>query len=221
MIFDIDWRKNGTGMHTLFITQRLVQSLPNITEVHYVDMSEISKDRAFDTMKALSEKFGFAPPQDRHYFEGKMYGDLQPFMPIRFHIEELDATILINLKQWFQRGEIDKTEELMPLAYQNHEDFGHLKIYVDCKDSVKFSSSESIVLAQAQITRIFKTLEQEIRHKNDIKVSEEDVLEYLRVNPHLAKDLKIILDEELQDLKVKRPDIIASWKYYLAFESFC
>ena len=53
------------------------------------------------------------------------------------------------------------------------------------------------------------------------QIKEEQILIYLKENKILRKKLKQILDEELAHIKIHRPDIVASWKYYNEFEKIC
>ena len=55
----------------VFIQNSLANVFKHSGEITYLDISELSKEKAFNTMTKLSQKFGFNPPkeEDRQFFE--------------------------------------------------------------------------------------------------------------------------------------------------------
>ncbi len=74
---------------------------------------------------------------------------------------------------------------------------------------------------KAYLLRLISRLQQQKEIENKKKLSESQVLEYLREHTYLRIKFKQILDEHLAYIKQERPDIVASWKYYQEFERMC
>ncbi|EAJ5955222.1 DUF2972 domain-containing protein, partial [Campylobacter jejuni] len=53
------------------------------------------------------------------------------------------------------------------------------------------------------------------------KVTEIDILEWIKQDQDLILSLKEMFERELICIKQHRPDIVASWKYYQEFEKMC
>ncbi|EAL3768807.1 DUF2972 domain-containing protein, partial [Campylobacter jejuni] len=53
------------------------------------------------------------------------------------------------------------------------------------------------------------------------KINENDVLNYIKKDKELMREVKKIFDQEYETIKQHRPDIVASWKYYQEFEKMC
>lgn len=213
-------------MQGMFATNDIIKSIPSISEVHYIDMSQIIGSKTYNTMNELSHKFGFPPPKDKHYFEGSLYGELRAFLPIRFHIPITDGQVelVCNLQQHnltLNEYKHDVTLQLMPNSYKDDKNFSHVKIYATNKTLEKLQDNRNIYLTKKELENLFDVVQKEMLCNNAKKLKESDVLTYLSQNPKLAKSLKAILDNELSHIKQTRLDIIESWKYYLEFEAIC
>ena len=213
-------------MRGSFITTEIVESLPNLTDLHYIDTNEITGARTFDTLNRLAGIFGFTPPKERHYFEGVLYGNLRPFMPLRFLVPYRDRDghleLVCTIMQFGElKGLVNVTSKLRPKNYEEDKDFSHVAIYVDGSSLCHLEDSGFVEFVRANLDSLFITLRQGIERVNAKKISEKEVLDYLRERPSLALSLKGLLDRELKLVKQKRPDLVQSWKHYLEFERLC
>lgn len=64
-------------------------------------------------------------------------------------------------------------------------------------------------------------LEKKIDEIENSKINENDVLNYIKKDKELMREVKKIFDQEYETIKQHRPDIVASWKYYQEFEKMC
>ena len=62
-------------------------------------------------------------------------------------------------------------------------------------------------------------LQERVKLEDSKLITESQVLDYLKDNKQLAKNLKMIFDYEFQDLANRRRDIIASWEHYDRFQA--
>ncbi|MCX2716495.1 DUF2972 domain-containing protein [Helicobacter sp. MIT 21-1697] len=206
--------------HSWFILNELLTSLPHITQKHYVDMSEITKDRAFETMKRLSHIFGFETPKevDKHLFEEQAYAHLYFILPLHLCLVLQDCQITLTLAK--NAKDIDITDKIMPPSYQNNPDLENCKVYVKTHKEVQMIQSH-FEMIQRELIATLEALLHIVVTKKQQALSEKDILEYFASHPQIAKNFKALCDKDLQDLKRERADIIESWTHYQAFESLC
>ncbi|MCV3549395.1 DUF2972 domain-containing protein [Campylobacter sp. CNRCH_2013_0671h] len=205
----------------------------NIT---YIDMEEIKPEKAFDTMCALANKFGFNKPIDESFFKGVMNGDLTGFIPINFFANEenLDCNDVFVYKNNSIHLQITSTNLIKfygkskeyiniisdffdkPLKYDN------LGIFIKPQDYEQLKQNcELLQATKKYLANFIKALEERIEIEKSKLFKEDDVLNYLKENKELRIRLKKLLDKELIHIKQYRPDIVASWKYYQEFERMC
>ncbi|EGK8070249.1 DUF2972 domain-containing protein, partial [Campylobacter upsaliensis] len=73
----------------------------------------------------------------------------------------------------------------------------------------------------AKIALALEKLKKQVDFKRS-RVKEEQLLNYLKRHPNIAKKFKKVIDEKhLPFIKAVRPDIVNSWKYYKEFEKMC
>lgn len=185
-------------------------------------MSEITKNRAFDTMKSLSRKLEFESPKEENklLFEKQAYANLYQFFPITLMIKIRDYEFHLILTNHIDRKDIDLTQMLIPLSYQNNPNLESCKVCVKShKEAQKISANLKQI--QKELINVLDTLLQIVETKKSHAITENDILEYFAQHPQLAKDFKKICDKDLQSLRYEQPEIIESWKHYQAFESLC
>lgn len=200
----------------------MLSSLPHTTERYYLDMKEITKERAFDTMTFLSQTLGFQAPkeQDRELFERQVWANLYFILPFNLQIPLFDSKSLrLTFAQVGHKGE-NLTQILIPQSYQKNTNLENIQIYIENKKDIQIIN-ENLKMIQAEIIKTLEVLLEIIATKQSHAVSEKDILEYLKSHPQVAKDLKEILDNDLQEIKHDRPDIVESWQYYQEFEVLC
>ena len=217
-------RLSRRDLSTVFTTTEIIESIPSITHLRYIDTSEITGAKTFDTLTRLSSVLGFPPPdpKDRHYFEGALYGELRPFVPLRFLVpyktQNLEFTCsLAQLDK--KEGVQDITSLVAPKGYENDANFSHLRIYA--KEPTTILVNEALELARVNLEQLFNALDLELKRPRGLKATEERILDYLKSKPKLAMDLKGILDRELRLVRQERPELVQSWKHYLEFERLC
>ena len=223
----LELRLGGNGMSTVFTTTEIIESIPSITHLHYIDTSEITGAKTFETLTRLSNTLGFPPPdpKERHYFEGSMYGDLKPFVPLFFTVYSPfgQMELVCNLNQTdcdLSLGLSDVTN-LLANDYMADKNFSHIRVYATEPTTAILGQRKCVDLARAGLEALFNAINLEIKRLKRLKTTEDHILEYLRSQPELAMDLKGILDKELSLVKQSRPELVQSWKHYLEFERLC
>lgn len=212
-------RKDKNALHSEFIFNELLSSLPYITQKYYVDMEEIKATKAFATMQDLSQKLGFPPPKEenRHLFKRQVYAHLYFLFPFYLIITTEDSEVKLLFTNHNNIKEINVTQKLMPPSYQNNPNLENCKVFVETHKEVQ-EISRYFTQIQTELIATLEILLKIVEIKKSKALNEENVLEYFASHPKIAKDFKAILDKDLQDLKAQRPDIIESWKYYQTFE---
>ncbi len=210
-------RKNPSSFHDIFITRELLSSLPTITEKHYIDMHDISGKKTFETMQDLSHKFGFEFVKNRKFFERKVYNNLYSLLPCRIHVSLENMHVKLTLT--FESNHVNITSIIMPQSFQNNPKLEEIQVDVKTPKDARIVA-KNLAICQAELLRILDVFLQISTIKQAHAVSEYDVLEYLKSHPTIARNLKEILDDDLQDIKRERPDIVQTWTHYHKFEEF-
>lgn len=215
--------------------------------IYPLDMSRLSPENALDTMRELGEKFGFAPPEKaRENFYGykEFRGYIRYLVPLLlwarkedkiFRLKDAPAAIdptwikpenpdgcfffridrnsgdhicqMINIISELTDHSIKKdlgvymTEEQWEELRKDEEFWGEIKGYLS-----EFVGAIAASTDEAE-EKIF---------------SEEDALEWLRgADKRLVLKLRTFFHIHMKFFKENFPEIVASWKYYAAFEDFC
>ncbi|WP_300905227.1 DUF2972 domain-containing protein [Helicobacter rodentium] len=213
----------------------------NIDKVYYLDMSAISQERAFETMKTLSEIFGFSPPNKEaqsafNYFEFR--GNLRWLLPLKLYANKADIfniykkgainqedlqinekdSVVLNLTRILNNTEM---KNILPNIFQSDlcNDMG---IYVNGEHLEILEKDKEFYEAVKEYLRDFcQAIKTELDRTEQVRIKEIDVLDYLKENKQKRIELKNLLDKELKHIKANRPDIVESWKYYQEFERMC
>ncbi|TXE80500.1 DUF2972 domain-containing protein, partial [Campylobacter peloridis] len=191
------------------------------SNIFYIDMEEIKPEKAFDTMCALADKFGFSRPIDEKKFSHIVFDDTIGYFPMRLHINNI--VVVVNTE--FRAKQTQQSKEYIniisdffdkPLKYDN------LGIFIKPQDYEQLKQNNELLQATKNyLTNFIKALEERIEIEKSKLFKENDVLNYLKENKKLRVKLKKLLDKELVHLKQYRPDIVVSWKYYQEFEKMC
>ncbi|MCH5323001.1 MAG: DUF2972 domain-containing protein [Helicobacter sp.] len=91
-----------------------------------------------------------------------------------------------------------------------HQDYENLK-----KIKVLYEATKEYIKGYIE------ALKAEVKRNKANLYSEEELLEYLKIDSNLRKEIKELCDTELTYIKENHPDFIASWKYYQEFERMC
>lgn len=226
-----------TFHHNIYFSQNslLRAFCGRIKKVHYMDMSAISKERAFETFQDLSARFGFNPPVNREFFEGKLYGSLHAILPFFLCVEydTLDSLSQRNTapqKQVFKMlittlQKQDNTQHSLDMTkhFAVPDEFSNIRIYADIRTYDDFCKSKDFKAIfdsiKLYLNGFFLSLRVQCQAKKSI--SEYQIIEYLYANPSLALELKNLLDRELAHIKANASEIVQSWEYYQGFEMMC
>lgn len=227
--------------NVIFIQNSLLHALSGrIKSVYYMDMSAISKERAFESFQDLSARFGFNPPVDREIFEGKLYGSLSAILPFYLCVEydSLDSAqaapppqgisapqkrVLKMLITTLQKQDNTQHSTDMTKYFVVPDEFSNIRIYANKKNYKEFMQSinakQVFDSVKTYLNGFFEVLYKQTQTKKVI--DESEILTYLKANPQLAFKLKSLLDRELAHIKANAPEIVQSWGYYQGFEMMC
>ncbi|ELY0805673.1 DUF2972 domain-containing protein, partial [Campylobacter upsaliensis] len=201
----------------------LYKALKNITEIKIINSADLIGKRGAETMLNLAEEFKFNIPdyeKNKEIFSLKI-AEYIPIFPIfvdcrkyfkcficltKLQLKDKNY-INININAYFGF----KDEEFIACVHKNELEFfkqNVSKIHL-CKDKL------------AKIALALEKLKKQVDFKRS-RVKEEQLLNYLKRHPNIAKKFKKVIDEKhLPFIKAVRPDIVASWKYYKEFEKMC
>ncbi|WP_270985121.1 DUF2972 domain-containing protein [Campylobacter upsaliensis] len=199
----------------------LRKRLKNIKHINIIDGAELVGEKGEKTMMRLSKKFDFTIS---NFEKNKKIFSLR--------IAEYSAIfpIFVDCRKYFKCFICLTKIQLMDKNYININAYFNFKDeeFIACvhKDELeKFQQNISkINLYKDKLAKIALALEK-LKKQVDFKrsrVKEEQLLDYLKRHPNIAKKFKEILDEKhLSFIKKERPDIVDSWKYYKEFEKMC
>ncbi|TLD90509.1 DUF2972 domain-containing protein [Helicobacter sp. MIT 03-1614] len=206
-----------------FHDTQLKNALINLKDSVIIDMSEIVGEKTFDTIKRLSKELGFPAPieEEKEKFATQRAIEYLNFLPITFQVEISKRKIHIIIQD-----NAYKTNYLniTPLLFNKQDCFYERIIICTTKEDWDILKKQDIKMLEevkAYLLRLISRLQQQKEIENKKKLSESQVLEYLREHTYLRIKFKQILDEHLAYIKQERPDIVASWKYYQEFERMC
>ncbi|TLE16646.1 DUF2972 domain-containing protein [Helicobacter apodemus] len=190
-------------------------------KVYYIDLQELSQQKAFKTMQTLSHSFGFPQPkeEDKAFYEEKAYNALSfLFLPLIITIPISSHNIEITITTYQQTIHFQSQKSINEFFSIPQNLNIHLLIYP--KD-LKILKSNLEVFSQVinYINNILLEMQEATLRHNQAKLKEKDILEIVATNPLLKRELKEFLDYELQDIKKCRRDIVDSWEHYRAFEA--
>lgn len=231
-------KEQGVG-----IWASLVEAL-NPLDLVYMDMQEIAKDRAFDTLTNLALHFGFNAPQekDRKIYEAKHFSG-----NLFFLWSNAPLVLWVNSKDLGKRYSKRNSKNTVANSEVKILKEGSFKIYFAAPegflgviDIAKCFKSEivkeiGIYMTESEfetlckdsilweetkeyINEFLEYLNMESKKAQKERVTTEQILEALKQDKEAAKNLESVLEPALKHLKKIRPDIIKSWKYYQNFK---
>ncbi|EAI3669864.1 DUF2972 domain-containing protein, partial [Campylobacter upsaliensis] len=210
----------------------LIQKMPSITDIYFFDFNEFEPKNVFLTWNKLAKLFHFSIP-DRLLLETRRE-------VVRFGLSVLPAC-LYALEEDVTKNKEDRSglnkeggyeiyisadviqkfrEDIIIIDETNINDS---KIIAYVKDECKDILHNEKLLQESKkfLEGYFQALRENVDKTKENLITERKVLEYLKKDIHTRNKIKKLLDEELNYLKIHRPDIVASWKYYKEFEKMC
>ena len=229
------------------IWDSLVRAL-NPVDLVYMDMQEISKERAFDTLQKLSLHFGFNAPQekDRKIYEAKHFSGNLFFLwsnaPFTLWINHKDLESKYSKKNpnnvlTTRENPIIDTQNSYKILFTFPEKFDglvdimhHFTGEIGSQVGAYMQEAEFEALrkdlplweaTQEYVNEFLEYLSIESNKAQSERITTEQVLEALAKDKVVAKNLEAVLEPELAHIKANRPDIVESWKHYQRFIKIC
>ncbi|TKX30061.1 invasion protein, partial [Campylobacter sp. MIT 12-5580] len=239
--FNFAGLKNTSSFFSQFLSKRI-----NFNTINYIDMSEITPDKAFQTLSNLAKQFSFpAPKKEMEYLchVQEFKGYLRYLFPLKLYANKKDLENAFSLHNIHNKKHytIDKENSITllfcRLTTYNKNTVNLMKeiIYNDLSEHIGICiSKKQYDLLQGDEDFFKKLKNYLIEFINEIKkaidegeknlIKEEKLLEILRQNKDEREKLKSFYKDDInciEGIKQTRPDIIASWKYYNEFEKMC
>ncbi|MCX2716271.1 DUF2972 domain-containing protein [Helicobacter sp. MIT 21-1697] len=205
-----------------FHDTQLKNALINLQDSIIIDMSEIVGERAFETIKRLSQSLGFPAPkeEERERFKENI-SQYNALLPLSLFIKSKKKNIYIYLMDKVYKD--DKVyQNLTPFLFNQDCFYDRIIVCANKKD-FEILKQDTKILEEVKdyLLRFIQRLQEQKNIEDTKKITESQVLEYLREHKDLRIRFKHILDEHLAYIKKERPDIVESWKYYQEFERMC
>lgn len=211
----------------IFIQNSLQEALSHtLSQTHYIDMQQITSQNAYATMLDLSQKFGFnAPDKDSVIWTTKMFGELNGVLPFSLHIplggeasgQVLEVSITLEQYAMWQRGITYLLQDLI-----KQTPFTNIAITIPSTQATLLHKDPSILPRLESFMQGFiEALQKRVEYINTHKITEAQVLDFLREHTDVAKKLEATLERELAHIKQSRADIVEGWGYYQQFKKLC
>ncbi|MGX3043854.1 DUF2972 domain-containing protein [Helicobacter sp. T3_23-1056] len=212
--------------------------IDNISYVYCVEFNDLKSDKAFDTFSKMAHIFDFDKPKNKDFFANKQWTEIYTLLPTTLYVHPDDLEIenqifdslnkrdsipiIITLpshltekqKDFIDIGSIFESnltiDETMVLIIIEQEHFLKLK-----DNDILYNTTIKFLMDYISAIR------KELHRRNKDKITEKQILDFLRQNHKVRKTIKNILDNELTYIKTNHPDFIQKWKYYLEFEKMC
>ncbi|WP_301009338.1 DUF2972 domain-containing protein, partial [Helicobacter sp. UBA3407] len=195
-------------------------------------------------------RFPLPKEEDRKFYESKINNQYRYLLPIIFRVNEeikilveqstynIEFILGLNLSSSIVGGflainDYNKNELLnhtfsilqdnMDIISQlNLDSLGlQIKILADKKQSQEIAYQANHSNLKNDLQQYLFALKEKIQSIETNKVTESQVLEYLKEHKDLRKIYQTYFEKEFVHIKQVRPDIVESWKYYQEFERMC
>lgn len=243
-------KDNRLSEEVLMFDSFLTLMHEKIDFIYCVEFKKLKPEFAYETWRDLAQKFGFEAPKNPEIFKNRINrnrGDLV-HLPVELYIHPADLkhrfiqgrdsqrqntlslsmqggfSLIITLPHYLNEEQktfkelseeffnekliISDTQILLIIKQQDYENLKKIKaLYEATKEYIK---------------GYIEALKAEVKRNKANLYSEEELLEYLKIDSKLRKEIKeLCCDSELAYIKENYPDFIASWKYYNEFEKIC
>ena len=144
-------------------------------------------------------------------FNSKMEGenfDICIFTNIIFNLILKEKKDLINIIEFLELKNNALSADLVIMIEKQH--FEILQ-----KDAVLLNRIKDY------LKKSIESLAQQNENYKKLALSENDILNFLSNSKNCRKIFKAYLEDRVIWFKENRPNILASWKYYLEFENIC
>ena len=209
----------------IFIQNSLQESLQKvITQTHYIDMQQITSQNAYATLLDLSHKLDFNPPEkDSVIWTTKMFGEINGVLPFSLRIplsdegQVLEVSVTLEQYAMWQRGITYLLQDFIKST-----PFTNIAITIPSDKAALLHDEPSLLPRLESFMQGFiEALQRRVEYINTHKITEVQVLDFLREHKDVAKKLEAKLDRELAHIVRNRPDIVEGWGYYQQFKELC
>ena len=183
-----------------------------ISELIFIDMQNLSKDNAFNTMQNLAKKFNFQCPNSKDFFTHKLYGDITALIPLTISINGGGKIIFSTTQQIFLKEKCIKN--VSNIFFKEDLLYG-LNAYSN--SDIDKLDKELITLITIHLNTYYKTILEIANTITANLINEDQIIEYLNKHKELKTKYKIVFDDEVSIVKKYAPNIVESWVYYNKF----
>lgn len=232
---------NFTDFHDTDLRKALINIADE--DIICIDMSDIVGEKAFETMNTLAKELHFPAPEpsDKEKFEVNVsyYEGLLPLVfriqaeqrSIAFHLIDkifaLDERIYVKIPVdevdiWQHKNAFEHYQDITQFLFEKDSFYERIIVCIEKKDfEILKQDIKTCEQIKTYLLTFIPRLEEQRKIEESKKISEEQILQYLRTHKELALQAKAVFDRHLAFLKSVRPDIIESWKYYQEFLQVC
>ena len=173
----------------------------DFNKIDMLDISNIEPNKAFETFCKLASQYGFELPNNRNFLPRVHIQEFCGFLPLKYSIQ--GTTFLIT------QHKQDSMREII---------WGLQKVGI-------YIYAENVEISQYAKEKLAKFVDKliaMIEFENKFhKINENDLIILLECESTALNLMREILQKEAKFVKVLRPDIVKSWKYYNEFEKMC
>ncbi|MDE5602355.1 MAG: DUF2972 domain-containing protein, partial [Helicobacter sp.] len=209
--------------------------------IYYLDVLELYPDKIIQTAHTLAKDFGWDLKKEallrftKQNFRGKFYPNLPRCLIV--HPDDLKNPNTNNPQSFNKDGGIkihimdspnanmsffDVTKDLFPGDF---EDFiqDDIKFLAENQNAIEELKGNSKLLEQTRIylKEFVRDLQLTTAWQRENLISEYEEIAYIFYNVELRNLFKATIAQQWGHLKICRPDIIKSWKYYQEFLKIC
>ncbi|WP_143428706.1 DUF2972 domain-containing protein [Helicobacter sp. 12S02232-10] len=195
-------------------------------ELIYIDMKELSAQKAFDTMKKVCQKIGLPAPDSNEIFSKKIADSLalniekdfffskNKIMPCDVYLKILpyENTLhkkFIFLVEKFSSPHLQEQMISICLIGKNKRDIR--------KKILKNKNALDFILEKINDYAI--QIKEKFARYEELKINENDVLKYFENDPVLYDKFNQLLEYEVSGIRKNTPQIPENWVYYNKFLS--
>ncbi|MFQ6342738.1 DUF2972 domain-containing protein, partial [Campylobacter sp. VTCC 70190] len=201
-------------------------------QINYLDMLKIKPEYILNTLEELNNLYCFNKiPLKKDIDGGMAYDELGVLFPLTLlaNLKDIDEDgvdeifeILITTKQIFKLHNVKDYKEINFILFENEIAFENLIFCIHEKKIASFKNNMNLIkYVRSYLKEFIDKLETKINLKKKHLINEVQILDFLKSNILLMEKWKEIFKRELVHIKQHRPDIVASWKYYMEFEKMC
>jgi len=208
-------------------------------EVFYIDNNEILPQNVletFRTFKPFLNAFNLELlEKEKGFLTQRLMSGLRYILPLRMHLKDIEIYIdlkypLLTFHTSFDEKILAKQTSALDFIFENYIDMSnnlfdeelaildYVGFFIPKEQISKFQITAELRAYLKKLALYLAELKE--KHEN-AKVSKEELLEYLKKDKESALKFKKLLDQELEHIKIHRPDIMNSWTYYKLFMKNC